>query len=178
MTSVPFDHASPAAMYAHNVHRDDYQDLARDMLGLASIVQEDGKGPRHPGLDVVIGAGYGQVLADSHLKAQGKNAVEAEPLHRRRRPRPIDVKNGGKYVVVTTEPDVKGADALAKAAAKAARGDSASSASSARTSRHLPYRTADGGYRPGRRHQRQGRELHPRRPRREPHPGRHDPRPR
>ena len=34
VTSVPFDHASPAAMYAHNVHRDDYQDLARDMLGL------------------------------------------------------------------------------------------------------------------------------------------------
>ncbi len=43
VTSVPFDHASPAAMYAHDVHRDDYQDLGREMLGLPSIVQQTGK---------------------------------------------------------------------------------------------------------------------------------------
>ena len=45
MTSVPFDHASPAAMYAQNVHRDDYQDLARDMLGLPGIMQQAPAGP-------------------------------------------------------------------------------------------------------------------------------------
>ncbi len=39
VTSVPFDHVSPAAMYAQNVHRDDYQDLARAMLGLPGIIQ-------------------------------------------------------------------------------------------------------------------------------------------
>ena len=57
VTSVPFDHASPAAMYAHNVDRDDFQDLARDMLGLPGITQSSQKDRSHPGLDVVIGAG-------------------------------------------------------------------------------------------------------------------------
>ena len=42
VSSVPFNHASPAAMYARNVHRDDYQDLARDMLGLPNIATEHG----------------------------------------------------------------------------------------------------------------------------------------
>src|SRR5262249_8124742 len=54
VTSVPFNHASPAAMYAHNVDRDDYQDLARDMLGLPGIAQESHKDRIHPGLDVVV----------------------------------------------------------------------------------------------------------------------------
>ena len=77
MTSVAFDHASPAAMYAHNVHRDDYQDLARDMLGLTSIAQVDRREPAHPGLDVVIGTGFGQSgRAGDMAKQQGKNAVE------------------------------------------------------------------------------------------------------
>src|SRR4029453_18852937 len=43
VTSVPFNHAPPVAMYAHNVYRDDYQDLARDMLGLPGIGQGLGK---------------------------------------------------------------------------------------------------------------------------------------
>ena len=77
-TSVPFDHVSPAAMYAHNVHRDDYQDLARDMLGLPGIVQESGKDALHPGLDVVMGAGYGQVRSDDSLLGQGKNAARGQ----------------------------------------------------------------------------------------------------
>jgi alkaline phosphatase len=37
VTSVPVSHATPAAAYAHNVERDDYQDISRDMLGLPSI---------------------------------------------------------------------------------------------------------------------------------------------
>ena len=49
VTSVPFDHASPAAMYAHDVHRDDYQDLARDMLGLRAIGAVAGKDAAPPG---------------------------------------------------------------------------------------------------------------------------------
>ncbi len=59
VTSVPFDHVSPAVMYAQNVDRDDYQDLARAMLGLPGIMQEARQAPLHPGLDVVIGTGYG-----------------------------------------------------------------------------------------------------------------------
>ena len=44
MTSVPFDHVSPAVMYAQNVDRDDYQDLAREMLGLPGIIQQARQG--------------------------------------------------------------------------------------------------------------------------------------
>ena len=149
VTSVPFDHASPAAMYAHNVERDDYQDLAREMLGLESIVQKDGKGPRLAGLDVVIGAGYGQFLIDSHLAAQGKNAVKDQNLYIADADlKSIDVKNGGKYIVVTTGLDVKGEDSLAKAAKMAAKGENRLFGLFGTTFPHLPYRTADGDYRP------------------------------
>lgn len=148
VTSVPFNHASPAAMYAHNVDRDDYQDLAREMLGLESIVQKDGKGPRMPGLDVVMGAGYGQVLADSHLKVQGKNAVKDQNLYIADDDRrAIDVKNGGNYVVVTTQLEVKGDEALARAAEEAARDDRRLFALFGTNVPHLPYRTADGDFR-------------------------------
>ena len=83
-TSVPFDHVSPAAMYAHDVHRDDYQDLARDMLGLRGIAQETGKDPVHPGLDVVLGAGHGQVSSHDTMRGQGIECRQgAESLHRR-----------------------------------------------------------------------------------------------
>ena len=40
VTSVPFCHASPAGMYAQNVERDDYQDIARCMLGLPGVMQQ------------------------------------------------------------------------------------------------------------------------------------------
>ncbi len=59
VTSVPFCHASPAGMYAQNVERDDYQDIARAMLGLPGIIQEARQARLYPGLDVVIGTGYG-----------------------------------------------------------------------------------------------------------------------
>ena len=48
VTSVPFDHASPAAMYARDVERDDYQDIGREMLGLRGILQERRKVRRSP----------------------------------------------------------------------------------------------------------------------------------
>ena len=51
VSSVPISHATPACAYAHNVHRSDYQDLARDMLGLPSASHPD---TPLPGLDVVI----------------------------------------------------------------------------------------------------------------------------
>ena len=59
VTSVPFCHASPAGMYVQNVERDDYQDIARAMLGLPGIIQEARQARLHPGLDVVIGTGFG-----------------------------------------------------------------------------------------------------------------------
>jgi alkaline phosphatase len=150
VTSVAFDHASPAAMYAHNVHRDDYQDLGRDMLGLTSIAQTTGKDPAHPGLDVVIGTGFGQNgRAGDMAKQQGKNAVEGNAHITDADKAAIDVKNGGKYVVVQTAPNVNGGQALLEAAEKAAKGGNRLFGFYGKTTfNHLPYRTADGGFDP------------------------------
>ena len=43
VTSVPFNHASPAAMYDQDVYRDDYQDIARAMLGLPEFSSRHAK---------------------------------------------------------------------------------------------------------------------------------------
>ncbi len=53
VTSVPFSHATPAAAYAHNVTRKDYQDLTRDLIGLPSIAHRTDP---LPGVDVLLGA--------------------------------------------------------------------------------------------------------------------------
>ena len=74
VTSVPFNHVSPAAMYAQDVYRDDYQDLARQMLGLPGILQQVRQAPLRAGLDVVMGTGFGIITNPKSLTAQGKTA--------------------------------------------------------------------------------------------------------
>jgi alkaline phosphatase len=149
VTSVPFNHASPAAMYAHNVHRDDYQDLARDMLGLPSITQLDKKEGPHPGLDVVIGAGSGQDGSKPLIEAQGDNGVVGNTHITDADKRAIDARNGGKYVVAETEPGANGARILQMSAARAAReGHRLFGFFGSKKLNHLPYRTADGGFDP------------------------------
>ncbi len=150
VTSVPFDHASPAAMYAHNVHRDDYQDLGREMLGLTSIVQQSGKGLALPGLDVVMGTGFGQTgRADDMSKQQGSNAVAGNAHITDADKAAINIQNGGRYVVAETAEGVDGASALRAAAAQAASGNHRLFAFYGKKGfNHLPYRTADGGFDP------------------------------
>src|SRR6185437_5131173 len=72
VTSVPISHATPACAYAHNVHRDDYQDLTRDLVGLPSISH-----PEKPlaGVDVLIGGGFGDEQPGKINKGQGENFV-------------------------------------------------------------------------------------------------------
>ena len=149
VTSVPFDHVSPAVMYAQNVDRDDYQDLARAMLGLPGIMQEARQAPLHPGLDVVIGAGYGITSQAATMAPQGKNWVPGNVYIAGPDLAAIDVKNGGKYVVVHTEPGVDGGRALQQAADGAARESARLFGVFGRAGLdHLPYRTADGRYDP------------------------------
>jgi alkaline phosphatase len=149
VTSVAFDHASPAAMYAHTVHRDDYQDLGRDMLGLAHVGFERKKEERHPGLDVVIGAGSGQETDSKALKAQGRNVVKGNRYLADADKAAVDVHNGGRYVVAQTEPGVDGGRALRHAAARAAeKGYRLLGLFGSEDLEHLPYRTADGRYDP------------------------------
>ncbi|AGA24726.1 alkaline phosphatase [Singulisphaera acidiphila] len=150
VTSVPFPHASPSAMYAHNVHRDDYQDLAREMLGLPSVVQETKKGAQLPGLDVVMGTGFDQTIPEVGVKkAQGKNGVAGGLYIADADKAAVDVKNGGKYVVAQPEPGVSGGEALRKAAATAAeQGKRLFGLYGTKEHNHLPYQTADGGFDP------------------------------
>ena len=149
VTSVPFDHVSPAAMYAQNVHRDDYQDLARAMLGLPGIIQETRHTPVRPGLDVVLGTGFGVVTTPTSLSLQGRNGVLGSLFITDADRAAIDVKNGGKYDVVHTERGANGGQSLMKAATQAARRDGRLFGLFGRDGLdHLPYQTADGGYDP------------------------------
>jgi alkaline phosphatase len=156
VTSVPISHATPAATYAHNVERDDYQDLTRDLIGLKSIIHPD---QPLSGLDVLIGGGYGHVR-----KTDLVEATEAEPI---RHPAggnfvpghmyltdadlaKVDVKNGGKYVTAVRTAGVNGRQRLADAAR-----DAASTGKrllgfygNGKYSGHLPFATADGQYDP------------------------------
>ena len=149
VTSVPFDHVSPAAMYAHNVHRDDYQDLGREMLGLPSIAQATGRELPHPGLDVVIGCGFGQMAKPADLVKQGTNAAPGGLYLADSDLAAINVDAGGRYVVAHTEAGRSGASVLQTAAARATvGGNRLFGYFGTKDHNHLPYRTADGDDRP------------------------------
>jgi len=149
VTSVPFCHGSPAGVYVQNVERDDYQDIARAMLGLPGIIQQARQARLYPGLDVVIGTGYGIKAKDSDLMKQGQNAVPGNLYLTDADRAAIDVKNGGKYVCVQTETGSNGGQALLGTSAKAARtGARLFGFFGATTLDHLPYFTADGRFDP------------------------------
>jgi alkaline phosphatase len=149
VTSVPFCHASPAGMYVQNVDRDDYQDIARSMLGLPGIIQQARGARLYPGLDVVIGTGYGIKAKGSDLKKQGANAIAGNLYLTAADRAAIDIINGGKYVCVQTEPGVKGGQALQMAAVAASKAQARLFGFfGASTFDHLPYRTSDGRFDP------------------------------
>jgi alkaline phosphatase len=143
VTSVPISHATPAATYAHNVHRDDYKDLTRDLVGLKSVAH-----PEHPlpGLDVLIGAGWG-VTADKN-DDQGLDFVPGNIYLTEADRAAIDVNNGGHYVVTTRADGQNGRQALLEASQKAAAEGQRLFGFFGTTKGHLPFATADGDFTP------------------------------
>lgn len=147
VTSVPLSHATPAAAYANNVDRDDYQDLSRDLVGLRSVSHRD---TPLPGVDVLIGAGWG--VTAEHDTRQGSNYVPgnryiaASDLVR------IDAAQGGRYRVVQRTSGANGAAILARAAEQAAAQGERLFGLFGMTGNlaggHLPFATADGKYDP------------------------------
>jgi alkaline phosphatase len=136
-------------MYVQNVDRDDYQDIGRAMLGVPGIIQETRQARLYPGLDVVIGTGYGIKAKPQDLKKQGRNAVDGNLYLTDTDRAKVDVNNGGKYVCVQTEAGAAGGPSLQRAAANAARtGARLFGFFGAESFDHLPYRTADGRYDP------------------------------
>jgi alkaline phosphatase len=136
-------------MYAQEVYRNDYQDLAREMPGLPGIIQEVRHAPRLPGLDVIMGTGFGIATNPKSLAAQGRNGVLGSQFITDADLTAIDVENGGKYMVVCTQPGTAASRLLENAAAVAAHGSGRLFAFFGRTwLDHLPYQTTDGRYDP------------------------------
>lgn len=153
VSSVPISHATPAAAYSHNVHRDDYQDLTRDQLGLKSISHPERP---LPGLDVLIGGGFGMVIpankaaAARKVESQGDNFVPGNAFLTAADRKAVDVNNGGRYEIAVRTAGRNGSESLREAAAKAAAGQHRLLGfyGVGTAKGHLPFRTADGGFDP------------------------------
>jgi alkaline phosphatase len=144
VTSVPISHATPAAAYAHNVHRSDYQDLTRDLLGLPSVSH-----PEKPlsGLDVLIGTGFGSSTQTSD--DQGSNFVPGNIYLTQADLESIHVENGGKYVVAQRTENQPGREGLFAAAETAAeKHHRLFGFYGVPATKHLPFQTANGDYLP------------------------------
>jgi alkaline phosphatase len=138
VTSVPFNHASPAAMYARNVSRNDYHDLARQMLGLGGRIQQLGKATPVPGLDLVLGTGF---VEDIHR--------HGAPYLAYRDRLAADAANGGRYVIVETAFGMSGREQLQLATDRALREQRPLFGCFGMAGlEHLPYQTADRRYNP------------------------------
>ena len=143
VSSVPVSHATPACAYANNVSRDDYQDIARDMLGQPSIAHRDHS---LPGLDVLIGGGCG-VRKDVE-KDQGRNFEPGNKYVADSTLAAIDVSHGGGYRVATRTPGRRGGEVLAEAAADAVRRKLRLFGFFGTAEGNLPLQTADGDFEP------------------------------
>jgi alkaline phosphatase len=143
VTSVPISHATPASAYSNNVHRDDYQDLTRDLLGLPSIAH-----PMQPlpGVDVLMGAGWGETKEKDG--AQGKNFAAGNRYLAPADRQAIDVANGGKYLVAERTQGHNGKEVLANAAKQAIEKKQRLLGYFGVKGGHLPFQTADGGFNP------------------------------
>ncbi len=146
VTSVPISHATPACAYSHNVDRDDYQDLTRDLIGLPSISH-----PQQPlpGVDVLIGAGFGHKrVRDPKEEVQGENFVPGNAYLTNADLASIDLVNGGKYCVAIRTKGRSGPELLQQQAQLAAAKGERLFGFFGGPNGHLPFRTANGDYTP------------------------------
>lgn len=141
VSSVPISHATPAAAYANNVSRSDYQDLTRDMLGLPSIANRDPL----PGLDVVIGAGFGETLKTD--TKQGENFVPGN-RYLTDADRRLAANGDDAYRITVRTKGRSGKAVLLQAARSAAEEKGRLLGFFGYKNGHLPYATADGNYNP------------------------------
>lgn len=145
VTSVPISHATPAAAYSHNVSRDDFQDISRDLLGMPSISH---KRDPLPGLDVIIGTGWGVETDDN--AGQGKNYIPKLRYLAEEDKERCNINNGGKYVVAERTAGMSGKEVLLNAAQKASTDHQRLLGFFGTKNGHLPFRTANGDFVPTR----------------------------
>jgi len=145
VTSVPVSHATPACSYANNVSRDDYQDIARDMLGQPSIAHRT---EPLPGLDVLIGAGFGVRGTKETDKDQGANFEPGGKYVADSTLAAIDARQGGRYRVAMRTFGQAGDEILAGAAEDAIKRKLRLFGLFGVVEGNLPYQTADGDFDP------------------------------
>ena len=143
VTSVPFCHATPAAAYAHNVSRDDYQDLTRDMLGLPSISHPN---VPLPGMDVVIGGGWGESTESN--KGQGSNFVPGNRYVTEEDLATIQAREIGRYTYASRTSGEPGSKILEQAVDAAIEKQTRLLGFFGAMKGHLPFRTANGDFKP------------------------------
>ena len=143
VSSVPPSHATPACAYANNVTRDDYQDISRDMLGEPSISH---RGSPLPGLDVVMGGGFGVVVETE--ADQGRNFEPGNKYVADSTLRAIDMANEGRYRVAVRTAGRSGSEVLAEAAADAIQRKVRLFGFFGGKEGHLPFQTANGDFDP------------------------------
>ena len=143
VSSVPVSHATPACAYANNVSRDDYQDIARDQLGLPSIAHRT---TPLPGLDVLVGGGFGVDVRDD--KGQGANFEPGNKYVAESTLREIDAVGGGRYRLALRTAGRAGADVLREAARACIADGHRLFGFFGAGEGHLPFATADGSFDP------------------------------
>ncbi len=143
VSSVPISHATPACSYANNVTRNDYQDITRDLVGERSISH---RGEPLPGLDVLIGCGYGvEVEKDDQ---QGRNFEPGNKYLAASTLAAIDVASGGRYEVALRTAGTPGGEVLRKAADAAIANNHRLFGFFGTAEGSLPFATADGRFDP------------------------------
>jgi len=149
VTSVPIPHATPGCAYAHNVSRDDYQDISRDMLGERSVSHRDAA---LAGLDVVIGCGHGvdvkRAEMEKEVQQQGTNLEPGNKYVAASTLAAIDVANGGRYRVARRTAGRDGAEVLAAATRECIADGSRLCGFFGTAEGNLPFTTADGKFDP------------------------------
>lgn len=143
VTSVPVSHATPACAYANNLTRKDYQDISRDLLGLPSSFHRD---TPTPGVDVLLGGGHGEGKGEDKL--QGMNFLPGNMYIHESDIERADVENGGRYVVAKRTAGESGSSVLQDAVDEAVKKEARLLGLFGVKGGHLPFRTADGDYRP------------------------------
>ena len=146
VTNVPISHATPGSAYAHNVSRNDYQDIARDLLGLKSVSHPD---QPLPGVDVLLGGGWGEMKADDRSK-QGRNYVPGNCYLTDQDLAQVNFDNGGRYIVAQRTAGKPGADVLRQGVHQAIDRRARLLGFFGAQNGHLPFQTADGKFDPTR----------------------------
>jgi alkaline phosphatase len=143
VSSVPISHATPAASYSHNVTRNDYQDLTRDLIWLPSISHRTDP---MPGVDVLIGGGWGEIKEKD--ESQGANFIPTGGYYHPADLEKVSVNNGGRYVVTQRTAGRSGSKLLAAAKDQAIESKSRLLAVFGSKGGSLPFASADGDFKP------------------------------